>query len=196
MPTVQELLASVDAARDEIVRLHQDLVRIPTLNYGSRPDTGNETPACELVRDKLKADGIDSDIYESAPDPGQPVARIKGPEGGKRLLLMSHSDVVPVEDESLWEHPPFSGTIDRGRVYGRGADDDKGDVTAHGMAMILLKRAGVQLGRRADLHGQRRRGVRWALGGRLGRRQPPREGRLRLLHQRGRRRADPQRPAA
>ena len=58
MPTVQELLASVDAARDEIVRLHQDLVRIPTLNYGSRPDTGNETPACELIRDKLKAAGI------------------------------------------------------------------------------------------------------------------------------------------
>ena len=71
MPTVQELLASVDAARDEIVRLHQDLVRIPTLNYGSRPDTGNETPACELVRDKLKADGIDSDIYESAPTRGK-----------------------------------------------------------------------------------------------------------------------------
>lgn len=146
MPTVQELLASADAARDEIVRLHQDLVRIPTLNYGSRPDTGNETPACELIRDKLKADGIDSDIYESAPTRGNLVARIKGPEDGKRLLLMSHSDVVPVEDETLWEHPPFSGTIDKGRVYGRGASDDKGDVVAHGMAMILLKRAGISLG--------------------------------------------------
>ena len=146
MPTVHELLASVDAARDEIVRLHQDLVRIPTLNYGSRPDTGNETPACELLADKLKAEGIGSDIYESAPTRGNLLARLKGPEGGKRLLLMSHSDVVPVEDESLWEHGPFSGTIDKGRVYGRGADDDKGDVTAHGMAMILLKRSGVQLG--------------------------------------------------
>ena len=50
MPTVQELLASVDAARDEIVRLHQELVRIPTVNYGSRPDTGNETPAVESTR--------------------------------------------------------------------------------------------------------------------------------------------------
>ena len=70
MPTVQELLASVDAARDEIVRLHQELVRIPTVNYGSRPDTGNETPACELIRDKLKAEGIGSDIYESAPTRG------------------------------------------------------------------------------------------------------------------------------
>src|SRR5215207_3678120 len=147
MPTVQELLASVDAARDEIVRLHQDLVRIPTLNYGSRPDTGNETPACELIRDKLKADGIDSDIYESAPTRGNLIAWMKGPDGGKRMLLMSHSDVVPVEDETLWEHPPFSGTIDKGRVYGRGASDDKGDVVAHGMAVTLLQRFGVNLGR-------------------------------------------------
>src|SRR5688572_9004570 len=145
MPTVQELLASVDAARDEIVRLHQDLVRIPTVNYGSRPDTGNETPACELIRDKLKADGIGADIYESAPTRGNLIARLPGPEGGKRLLLMSHADVVPVEDESLWEHPPFSGTLDQGRVYGRGADDDKADVAAYCMALVLLQRAGVQL---------------------------------------------------
>jgi acetylornithine deacetylase/succinyl-diaminopimelate desuccinylase-like protein len=146
MPTVQELLASVDAARDEIVRLHQDLVRIPTLNYGSRPDTGNETPACELLRDKLKEAGIGSDIYESAPTRGNLIARLTGPVEGKRLLLMSHTDVVPVEDETLWEHPPFSATIDKGRVYGRGSDDDKGDVTAHAMAMILLARAGARLG--------------------------------------------------
>lgn len=146
MPTVQELLASVDAARDEIVRLHQELVRIPSVNYGSRPDTGNETPVCELIRDKLKEAGIASDIYESAPTRGNLIARLRGPADGKRLLLMSHADVVPVEDESLWEHPPFSGTIDKGRVYGRGADDDKGDVVAHGMAMILLARAGVRLG--------------------------------------------------
>ena len=115
MPTVQDLLASVDAARDEIVRLHQDLVRIPTVNYGSRPDTGNETPACELLRDKLNEAGIGSDIYESAPTRGNLIARIPGPADGKRLLLMSHSDVVPVEDETLWEHGPFSGTIECNR---------------------------------------------------------------------------------
>jgi hypothetical protein len=53
--------------------------------------------------------------------------------GRKRLLFMS-TPVVPLEDETLWEHPPFSGTIDRGRVYGRGSDDDKADVVAHCMA--------------------------------------------------------------
>jgi acetylornithine deacetylase/succinyl-diaminopimelate desuccinylase-like protein len=143
MPTIDELVASVDGARDEIVRLHQELVRIPTINVGARPDTGNETPACELVRDKLSEAGIASEIYESAPNRGNLIARLPGE--GKRLLLMSHTDVVPVEDETLWEHPPFSGTIDRGRIYGRGADDDKADVVAHGMALVLLKRAGARL---------------------------------------------------
>src|SRR4051794_32553636 len=61
------------------------------------------------------------------------------------MLLMSHTDVVPVEDETLWEHPPFSGTLDRGRIYGRGADDDKADVVAQAMTLILLWRAGQQL---------------------------------------------------
>jgi len=145
MPDLPSLLQTVDAAHDEIVTLLQDLVRIPTINRGSRPDTGNETPACDLLRAKLEPARIQHEVHESAPGRGNLIARL-GPAGGKRLLFMSHTDVVPVEDESLWEHPPFSGTIDRDRVYGRGADDDKADVVAHCMALVLLQRAGVRLG--------------------------------------------------
>jgi acetylornithine deacetylase/succinyl-diaminopimelate desuccinylase-like protein len=141
---LSELLATVDAARDEIVELLQALVRTPTVNTGPRPDTGNETAVCELLRTKLEPAGIPSEVHESAPGRGNLIARI-GTPGGKRLLFMSHTDVVPVEDESLWEHPPFSGTIDRGRIYGRGADDDKADVAAYCMALVLLRRAGTQL---------------------------------------------------
>ena len=139
-----DLLASVDAARDEIVSLLQALVRIPSVNMGARPDTGNETAVCELLASKLRLEGIAFESHESAPGRGNLIARMGAPHG-KRLLLMSHTDVVPVEDESLWEHPPFSGAIDRGRIYGRGADDDKADVAAYCMAMLLLQRAGVHL---------------------------------------------------
>src|SRR5713226_8332698 len=145
MPDLTALLASVDAAHDEIVMLLQDLVRIPTINTGPRPDTGGETRACELLRPKLDQAGIQFEVHESAPGRGNLIARL-GPAGGRRLLFMSHTDVVPVEDETLWEHPPFSATIDRGRVYGRGADDDKADVAAQCMALVLLARAGVNLG--------------------------------------------------
>jgi acetylornithine deacetylase/succinyl-diaminopimelate desuccinylase-like protein len=138
------LLGSVDDARDEIVAFLQELVQIPTVNSGPRPDTGNETRACELLQARLEDAGITPDIHESAPGRGNLIARI-GQRGGRRLLLMSHTDVVPVEDETLWEHPPFSGTLDRERVYGRGADDDKGDVVAYCMALVLLRRAGIPL---------------------------------------------------
>jgi acetylornithine deacetylase/succinyl-diaminopimelate desuccinylase-like protein len=144
MPDLQTLLASVDASRDEVVALLQQLVRIPTVNYGARADTGNESRACDVLRPILEAAGVPVEVHESAPGRGNLLARV-GASNGQRLLLMSHTDVVPVEDESLWEHPPFSGTLDRGRVYGRGADDDKGDVVAHCMALVLLQRAGVQL---------------------------------------------------
>src|SRR6266545_534711 len=141
---LERLLGSVDAARDEIVGLLQTLVRMPTVNAGARADTGGESAACDVLRDVLRRASIDSEVLESAPGRGNLIARVGRP-GGQRLLLMSHTDVVPVEDESLWEHPPFSGTLDRGRVYGRGADDDKGDVVAYAMAMVLLARAGIAL---------------------------------------------------
>jgi len=141
---LDRLLATVEDARDEIVDLHQALVRLPTVNIGARADTGNETLACDLLRTKLEPEKIVFEVHESAPWRGNLIARL-GPAGGRRLLFMSHTDVVPVEDESLWEHPPFSGTLDRGRVYGRGADDDKADVAAFCMAMVLLQRAGTRL---------------------------------------------------
>jgi acetylornithine deacetylase/succinyl-diaminopimelate desuccinylase-like protein len=141
---LERLLGGVDAARDEIVGLLQTLVRVPTVNAGARADTGGESAACDVVRDVLRRASIDSEVLESAPGRGNLIARV-GKRGGQRLLLMSHTDVVPVEDESLWEHPPFSGMLERGRVYGRGADDDKGDVVAYAMAMVLLARAGVEL---------------------------------------------------
>ena len=143
MPDLTSLLDGVDAASEEIVELLQDVVRMTTVNTGPRPDTGNESLVLELLRPKLAEASIPFEVHESAPGRGNLIARLGG--GGRRLLLMSHTDVVPVEDESLWEHPPFSGTIDRGRVYGRGADDDKADVVAYLMAMVLLRRAGVAL---------------------------------------------------
>lgn len=140
----ERLLALVDEARDEIVALCQDLVRIPTVNTGVMP-TGNETPAAKLLQDKLAAEGIQGAVYESAPNRGNFVARLPGTGGTPKLLLLSHTDVVPVEDEEQWQYPPFSATISEGRIYGRGANDMKSTVAAEAMALVLLKRAGVAL---------------------------------------------------
>jgi acetylornithine deacetylase/succinyl-diaminopimelate desuccinylase-like protein len=144
MVDLNQLFAQVDAARQDIIALEQALVRIPTVNTGFMP-TGNETDVCEYVRDWLGAEGIESEIIESAPRRGNLIARLEGrsPENG--LMFMSHTDVVPVEDESKWRFPPFSATIAEDRVFGRGSSDCKGLLTAQLMALRILKRNGIEL---------------------------------------------------
>lgn len=144
MTTLDSLLASVDAARDEIVELTQALVRVPSINTGVMP-TGDEAPAIAVLEAKLAADGISAEVFESAPNRANLVSRWKGNGSGPSLMLMGHVDVVPVEDETQWTYPPFGAEIHDGRVCGRGSADMKGAVAASAMAMILLRRAGVEL---------------------------------------------------
>jgi acetylornithine deacetylase/succinyl-diaminopimelate desuccinylase-like protein len=148
MPAIDELLSAVDDARDEAIALTQALIRVPSINAGVMP-TGDETPACEVIRDKLAAEGIAAEILESAPNRGNLIARWRGEGSAPSLMLMGHVDVVPVEDESQWIYPPFEGVLADGRIWGRGSADMKSTVAAETMAMILLKRAGISL--RGDL---------------------------------------------
>ena len=142
-----QLLASVDEARDEIVALTRDLVRLETVNTGVMA-TGGETVACDLLSLKLREEGIaDVEVVARTPERGSLIARLPGEDRRSRLLLMSHSDVVPAGDERSWTKPPFGGVIKEGRLYGRGASDMKGTVAAEAMALILLRRAGVPLRR-------------------------------------------------
>ena len=144
MPDLDVLLALVDSSRDEIVSLEQALVHIPSVNTGVMP-TGDETAVCEFIRQQLSMDGIRAEVLEAVPGRGNLVARLEGRSRKAGLMFISHTDVVPVGDESKWRFPPFSATIDGDRIYGRGAADCKGLLTAQLMAMRLLKRSGIEL---------------------------------------------------
>nr|WP_306886815.1 succinyl-diaminopimelate desuccinylase [Amorphus orientalis] len=61
--------------------------------------------------------------------------------GAPHLLFAGHTDVVPPGDSRTWRHPPFSGEIDDGFLYGRGAVDMKGGVAAFVAAIARLKAA-------------------------------------------------------
>ena len=144
MPDFRAVFAQIEDMTDEIVSLHRDLVQIPSVNSGFMP-TGNETPVCEFIRDWLAEDGIESEIMGRVPQRGNIIARIEGRSSDARLMLMSHTDVVPVEEEEKWRFPPFSATVHEGRVYGRGASDCKGLLAAQLVAMRMLKRNGIVL---------------------------------------------------
>ena len=144
MASLEEMLDQIDALEEELIILEQELVRIPSVNTGSMP-TGNETPVCDFIRIWFLNDGIESDVLIRDPNRGNIISRLEGTSGKTGLIFMSHTDVVPVEDENKWTYPPFSAEIHNGRIYGRGAADCKGVLTAQMMAMRVLKKNNVSL---------------------------------------------------
>jgi len=122
----------------------QDLIRINTVN-----PPGNELVAARYIQGILKGEGINSEIFESAPGRGFIVARLSAsavPDLSRALLLMAHLDVVGV-DKSKWTVDPFAGVMKDGYLYGRGAIDDKGMLAANLAVFVSLKRSGARLNR-------------------------------------------------
>lgn len=72
-------------------------------------------------------------------------------QGEELLGILCHVDVVPAGDPSTWTYPPFKGEIVDGKLYARGAIDDKGPTMAAWLAMKLVKEAGIQLNKRVRL---------------------------------------------
>lgn len=165
MPSLQSLLDQVEAATNEIVELERSLVKIPSVNVGLMP-TGGETAVAEFMADWLRDEGLDSEILARDPDRGNLISVYPGNDNDTRLMLMSHSDVVPVEDETKWNYEPFGAEISEGRIYGRGSNDCKALLTCQLMAMAIMKRSGVKLdhGLRLVSGADEEHGGRWGFG--------------------------------
>ena len=107
---------------------------------------GGEKPVVDYIKQILEAEGIAVQTFALEPHRPNLVARIKGSGKQRPLLLMGHSDTVNV-DPKKWTHGPFSAARDGGYIYGRGTVDDKDNVIANVMTMLMLKRTGVKLDR-------------------------------------------------
>ncbi len=128
------------AVRDEVTQHLQALIRIDTTN-----PPGNETAAARYIEGVLAREGLPTVFVESEPGRGNVLSTLEG-DGGDPLMLLGHTDVVAVEPEH-WTHPPFSGALVDGYVWGRGALDMKNMVAAELMVFLLLKREGFALRR-------------------------------------------------
>jgi acetylornithine deacetylase len=153
----------VDRMTDEIVALAQALIRFDSVN---QPPWGNEGPCQAFVAECLRdlgctverfrpdeVQGIEDDpAYLRGRDyTGRPnvVGTLAGAGGGRSLHLAAHADVVPVGDLTQWTVEPFGALIKGGKIYGRGAVDDRDGLTGMLAAVRVIQRAGFRL--RGDL---------------------------------------------
>lgn len=108
---------------DEVVRICQDLIRIPSVNFGE--GKGDEKKVAEYVAASLEEVGIKATMYESAPGRCNVMAKILGRDSSRPgLVVHGHLDVVPA-NAADWSVDPFCGDIIDGFIWGRGAVDMK-----------------------------------------------------------------------
>jgi acetylornithine deacetylase/succinyl-diaminopimelate desuccinylase-like protein len=111
------------ALEEETIRICQELIRFPSVNYGE--GRGDERAIAAYVVESLAEVGITANTYESAPNRVNVVAKIKGSDSSRAgLVVHGHIDVVPAEAKD-WSVDPFSGEIKDGFIWGRGAVDMK-----------------------------------------------------------------------
>ena len=120
----------LDGAADGIVELETLLSSIPAI----APESGGqgEMRKAEALIGWLGSKGIHEIERHDAPDPRVPggkrpnvIATVPGASDSGRVWIMSHLDVVPEGDRSMWETDPFKVTRKDGRVYGRGVEDNQ-----------------------------------------------------------------------
>ena len=137
---LEDVLNEID--REELVRLAQDLIRIPSVYRPEQPD-GSETRVARFVADYLERSGFGVQVEEVAPGRPNVWAVWDGDRPGKTLLFEAHTDVVTEGSAEDWDHPPFRAERDGGRIYGRGACDTKGNLAAAVVAVRAIRDSGV-----------------------------------------------------
>ncbi len=131
-------------SRDDVAEVVSRLIRFDTTNTGEPETTKGEAECARWVAEQLAEVGYQTEYVESgAPGRGNVFARLRGADSSRgALLIHGHLDVVPAEAAD-WSVHPFSGAIEDGYVWGRGAVDMKDMV---GMMIVVarhFRRAGI-----------------------------------------------------
>lgn len=109
----------------------EDLVRIESVS-ADPARSGEVERSAQAVRALFEAEGCEARIVRHGQDgPPAVIAHKQGPEGAQTVLLYAHHDVQPENDHAEWDSPPWESTERDGRLYGRGAADDKAGIVTH-----------------------------------------------------------------
>ena len=141
---VSAVREAVEARFPTTLQTLTDLVAIPGIAWDSADRTQLERSA-EAVAGLLREAGLqDVEIVTETRDDGRPggpavIGEKPGASDKPTVLLYAHHDVQPIGDEDLWDTPPLVATERGGRLYGRGAADDKAGIMVHLAALAALR---------------------------------------------------------
>jgi len=143
----ENLLEIIEARREELIELAQELIRFPTIN----PPGEAYQPCAEFIGRRLGARGFAVNYVRAAGTPGDSeryprvnvIARREGSIAGRCVHFNSHIDVV--QTGAGWTLDPFAAVIRDGKIYGRGACDMKGGLAASIIAVEALIDSGAEL---------------------------------------------------
>jgi acetylornithine deacetylase/succinyl-diaminopimelate desuccinylase-like protein len=151
---VQKVKADIESQKTQYLNELIELLKFPSIS--ADPNYNNHVLACaEFVSSKLSSAGMDG--VEIMPTPGFPI--VYGEKildaSYPTLLVYGHYDVQPADPIDLWNSPPFEPTIIDGKIYARGAADDKGQFYMHFKALeYLLKNNQLQCNIKVIIEGE------------------------------------------
>jgi len=122
------LFNAVENEKENLFELIQRLVQIKSYS-------GEEKEIVEFIVSKMKEYGFDEAYHDSF---GNAIGKIGN--GPIKILYDAHIDTVKVTETENWEHPPFAGVIENGKLYGRGAVDEKPAMAGYLIAGKILKK--------------------------------------------------------
>ena len=128
----------IEQNKDRFLSELFELLRIPSISAQPSLHKGDMVRAAEWLRDSLLKAGVDR--AEIMPTEGNPVVfaeKIIDP-AKPTVVVYGHYDVMPVDPIEQWNTEPFEPVVKDGRIWGRGADDDKGQLFMHAKAFEAL----------------------------------------------------------
>jgi acetylornithine deacetylase/succinyl-diaminopimelate desuccinylase-like protein len=132
--TDDELRAAVEREMPGVRADLENLIRIPSVAFPGF-DHSHVQRSAEAVAELLRGCGLETRIVREGGGHPAVIGRKPAPPGAPTVLLYAHHDVQPAGDPALWAGEPFEPQERDGRLYGRGAADDKAGVMAHVAAL-------------------------------------------------------------
>lgn len=135
MTIFEKIAKRIDSFRDKMIDTQIKLCSFPAISPASGGE--GEGKKAEFLLSFLKENGFEDIEVIKAPDLDSPsgyrpniLGRFKGKSSAKTIWIMTHMDIVPPGELSLWRGDPFKAWIEEGKIYGRGVEDNQQEMVA------------------------------------------------------------------